>query len=120
MSYFMLGVDGEGYAFFQPDNYRKSPMVIGTGIRRTISGKAKQDIVAVKHSFEISFEWLSNNEQKALMAQFFKNVEDGKDLVLQDDEGTYNVMWSGNVFGLDNRVQHGEIYWSGSILLEEI
>jgi len=120
MTYFKLGVEGEGYAFFLPDSYRKPVKVLSSGIKRTISGKAKRDIIARKYNFEMSFEYLTQREYIKLFEMFKKNVDEGKDLIFTDDEGTYTVLWGSDGFGLDDRKQDEEIYWSGTIILEEI
>ena len=120
MSYFKLGVVGEGYAFFLPDSYRKPLKVLGSGIRRSINGTAKRDVVAQKYMFELGFEHLTHNEYTNFLQIFNKNISEGKDLTFVDDEGTYLVTWGSDGFGLDDRQQDEEIFWSGTIFLEEI
>lgn len=120
MTYFRLGVAGEGFSLFTPDSYNKSEKVIGSGIRRTISGKAKRDIITTKHTLSLGFENINDLEVANLYAQFERNVRQGKNLTFIDDEGnTFLVMW-GEGFGIDERAKHDEIYWSGTIVLEEI
>lgn len=120
MDYFKLGVVGEGYALFLPDSYNKSEKVIGSGIRRTISGKAKRDIITTKHTITLGFENINSLEVANLYAQFDKNINMGKNLTFIDDEGnSFLVMW-GDAFGIEERGKFEEIYWSGSIILEEI
>lgn len=121
MSYFKLGVDGEGFSFFIPDGYRNIPKTIGTGIRRTINGTAKSDVVAVKRSFELNFEYVTEQECVSLYSQFLKYAEEGKTLTFYDgNETPYQVIWGTDVFGLDNRLKSEEPLWSGTILLEEV
>ena len=121
MEYFKLGVDGEGFTFFIPDGYRNIPKTIGTGIRRTISGTAKTDIVAIKRSFELTFDYVTDQECIGLYAQFLKFAEEGKNLTFYDDEGgSYQVVWGTDVFGLDTRIKSEKTSWSGMIVLEEV
>lgn len=120
MSYFKLGVQGEGFVFFLPDSYRKPLKILGSGIRRSINGTAKRDVVATKYTFELGFDYLSEKEYLNFMQIFRKNNEEGKDLTFVDDEGTYTVLWGSDGFGLDERKPDEEIYWSGNIILEEI
>lgn len=120
MSYFKLGVEGEGYAFFLPDTYRKPIKVLGSGIRRSINGTARRDVTAKKYMFELGFEYVSEQEYLNLLAMFEKNIDEGKNLTFVDDEGTYTVIWGSDGFGLDDRKQDNQIYWSGTIFLEEI
>lgn len=118
---FKLGTEGEGYAFFLPDNYRKPLKVIGSGIRRSINGTARRDVIATKYNFEMSFDYVSENEYKNLIQLFFLNIEDGVTLKFTDDEGeTYDVIWGSETFGLDERKQDEGIFWSGTILLEQV
>jgi hypothetical protein len=121
MNYFKLGVKGEGYAFFLPDSYNKETKVIGGQMRRTISGKAKRDIITTKKVFSMGFTYLSADETAALYEQFLKNIEDGKDLTFADDEGVeYTVMFAGDSFGISDRQSDEDIFWSGTINLEEV
>jgi hypothetical protein len=120
MSYFKLGVQGEGFAFFLPDSYRKPLRVLGSGVRRTINGTAKRDVVAKKYTFELGFNYLSQKEYLNFLEVFSKNIDEGKNLTFVDDEGTYTVIWGSGGFGLDDRLQDDEIFWSGTIILEEI
>lgn len=120
MSYFKLGVQGEGFAFFLPDSYRKPLKVLGSGIRRSINGKAKRDVISKKYMFELGFDYLSEKEYRNFLEIFKKNIDEGKNLTFIDDEGTYTVIWGSDGFGLDDRKQDDEIYWSGTIFLEEI
>jgi len=119
MSYFQLGVEGEGFIFFLPDTYRKPIKVLGSGIRRSISGTARRDVTAIKRTFELGFNDLSHAEYLNFFEMFNKNINEGKALTFIDDEGTYTVTWGSDGFGLDDRVQDEEIYWSGTIVLEE-
>lgn len=119
--YFKIGVQGEdGFIFFLPDNYRKLIKVLGSGIRRTINGTAKRDIITKKHTFELGFEYASEKEYLNFLEVFKKNVDQGKNLIFIDDEGGYDVIWSGESFGLDERKQDEGIFWQGTIFLEEI
>lgn len=122
MTYFRLGVKGEGgFFFFLPDSYRKPIKILGSGIRRTISGKAKRDIITTKTSFELGFEFLGEKEYLNLYKLFDENINKGKDLVFIDDEdGEYDVVWGSDTFGLDERIKNEEIHWAGTIFLEEI
>ena len=119
-TYFKLGVQGEGFAFFLPDNYTKYKQIIGSEVRRSINGKAHRDVITVKHTYELSFDFLSDDEYKNFALLFLKNMN-GQDLIFVDDEGEmFNVMWGSDSFGLSSRVQFDEVYWSGTISLEEI
>jgi hypothetical protein len=121
MDMFKLGVKGEGYAFFLPDSYNKDTKVIGGQMRRTINGKAKRDIITTKKVFALSFTYLTADETVAIYAQFEKNILDGKDLTFADDEGIeYTVMFSTDSFGISDRQAKEEVYWSGTINLEEV
>jgi len=121
MDQFKLGVKGEGYAFFLPDSYSKDTKVIGGQMRRTISGKAKREIIATKKVFVLGFTFLSADETAALYEQFDKNIEQGKDLTFADDDGIeYTVMFSTDNFGISDRQSNEETYWSGTINLEEV
>jgi len=120
MSYFKLGVEGEGFVFFLPDTFKKPLKILGSGIRRSINGTARRDVVATKHMFELGFDFLSESEYQNFLHVFHKNVTEKKDLTFVDDEGTYTVMWGSDGFGLDERKQDSEIFWSGVIMLEEI
>jgi hypothetical protein len=56
-----------------------------------------------------------------LYEQFLKNIEDGKDLTFADDEGVeYTVMFAGDSFGISDRQSDEDIFWSGTINLEEV
>lgn len=120
MVYFKLGVQGEGFTFFLPDSYRKPIKVFGSGIRRSISGVAKRDVTVRKYTFEMGFEYMTQREYLNFFEMFKKNVDEGKNLTFIDDEGTYTVLWGSDGFGLDERKQDDDIYWSGTILLEEV
>lgn len=118
--YFKMGVDGEGFAFFIPDSYSITKMTLGSGIRRSINGKAHQDVVAIKHKIDMSFSLLNKSEFQNFASLYLRNVEDGMDLrFIDDEENEYVVMWSGD-FNINERVQDEEIYWNGTITLEEI
>lgn len=121
MNYFRLGVKGEGYAFFLPDSYKNDEQVIGSTSRRTISGKLRRDIITTKHIITLGFSYMSKLETANLYAQFEKNIKEGKDLTFIDDENKeYLVAWGQPSFGLSDRGQAEEIYWSGAITLEEV
>jgi hypothetical protein len=121
MDHFRLGVKGEGYAFFLPDSFNKDTKIIGGQIRRSISGKAKRDITTIKKVFSMGFTYLSADEVAAIYEQFLKNIEDGKDLTFIDDEGNeFTVMFGGDNFGISDRQADEDIYWSGTINLEEV
>ncbi|AKQ08210.1 hypothetical protein PP655_gp018 [Bacillus phage PBC4] len=118
--YFKLGVDGEGYAFFIPSSYSKPEKILGSGTRRTISGKGKRDIVTTKSSFTLGFESLDVDEVANLYTQFEKYSKQGKNLSFFDDSGKkYFVHW-GEEFGINERIKNGVELWSGSITLEEV
>ncbi|AGY48343.1 hypothetical protein Slash_54 [Bacillus phage Slash] len=121
MDQFKLGVKGEGYAFFLPDSYNKDTKVIGGQMRRSISGKAKRDIITTKKVFSLGFTFLSADETAAIYEQFLKNIEDGKNLTFADDEGVeYTVMFANDSFGISDRQAADEVFWSGNINLEEV
>jgi hypothetical protein len=118
--YFKLGVDGEGYAFFVPSSFNKSEKILGSGIRRTINGTAKRDIITTKHGFSLGFEFLDEDEVANLYTQFEKYSKQGKKLSFIDDHGNkYFVHW-GEEFGINERQKNGVELWSGSITLEEV
>jgi hypothetical protein len=120
MNYFKLGVQGEGFSLFFPDSYSKDKKIIGSGIRRTISGKGKRDIVTTKSTINLGFEAASELETASLFAQFEKQVEQGKELTfIDDEENSFIVLWSDN-FGLSERIKGSEVHWSGNIVLEEV
>lgn len=120
MAYFKLGVNGEGYALFVPDSYSKDEKIIGSSIRRTISGKAKRDIITTKHTFSLEFDEVTDKVVAILYAQFEKYVREGKELTFVDDEGkSYKVHWGDN-FGLTDRSKNEHLLWSGTITLEEV
>jgi hypothetical protein len=120
-NYFKLGVKGEGYAFFLPDSYKNDEQIIGSQLRRTLSGKAKRDVITTKRQITLGFSYMTELETANLYAQFEKNIKQGKDLTLFDDQNReYLVMWGQQNFGLSDRNQSEEIYWSGSIILEEV
>lgn len=121
MSYFRLGIEGEGFHFFLPDNFSRRPNVIGTPVRRTITGSAKRDVIAIKNTFELGFADMSNQEYIIMYTIFLKNIEDGKELTFIDDEDNqYDVIWGAESFGLEERIQGKDIFWSGTIVLEEV
>lgn len=121
MPQFRLGVKGEGYAFFLPDSYKKDEQIIGTQPRRTLSGKMKRDVLTTKYQITLTFSYISELECANLYAQFEKNIKQGKDLTFIDDQNKeYSVMWGQQNFGLSDRAQTEEIYWSGTIMLEEV
>lgn len=120
MNYFKLGVDGEGYTFFVPSSYSNDEKVLGSGIRRTINGTAKRDIITTKRSISLGFENLEDIEVANLYAQFEKYVRQGKKLSFFDDKGNkYFVHWGDN-FGISERQKNETILWSGTINLEEV
>lgn len=120
MSMFKLGTEEGGYVFFSPSSFKSTPQVLGSGIRRSINGTARQEVTGVKQHIELGFEYLSNEETLAFYKLFETNILQGKDLKFTDDLGnTFIVMWSGN-FGIEDRVSEESVYWSGTIVLEEI
>lgn len=121
MNYFRLGVKGEGFAFFQPDSYKNDEQIIGSQTRRTISGKLKRDVITTKRQFVLGLSYISELENANLYAQFEKNIKQGKDLTFIDDEGKeYLVAWGQQNYGLADRAQSEEVYWTGTITLEEV
>ena len=61
------------------------------------------------------------DETASLYQQFEKNILDGKDLTFADDDGIeYTVMFSSDNFGISDRQTKEEVYWSGTINLEEV
>lgn len=120
MSYFKLGVQGEGFTFFLPDSYKKSVKTLGSGVKRSINGKAKKDVIRNINTFEIGFDYLPDREYLNLYEMFRKNTEEGKDLIFEDDQDSFIVLWGADGFGLDDRKQDDEIFWSGVMILEEI
>lgn len=121
MSYFKLGVKGEGYAFFLPDSYKNDELIIGTTPRRTLSGRMKRDVLTTKRQITITLSYISELENANLYVQFEKNIHDEKDLTFIDDQDNeYLVMWGQQNYGLADRAQSSEVYWSGTILLEEV
>lgn len=117
---FKLGVEGEGFFFFLPDSYNKDLQVFGSGVRRSINGTGRRDITGKKYIFQMTFEWASALDSANLFALFTKNIDEEKVLTFEDDSGSYQVMWGGNNFGLSERKQSVDEYWSGTIILEEI
>lgn len=121
MNYFRLGVKGEGYAFFYPDSYKKDEQIIGSTPRRTISGRYSRDVITTKYQFTLTFSYVTELENANLYAQFNNNVKEGKDLTFIDDQGEeFMVSWGQQNYGLSDRVQASEVYWSGTIVLEEV
>ena len=121
MNQYKLGVKGEGYAFFLPDTYNKDEQIIGNTPRRTISGKLKRDVITTKFRFTLTFSYVSELECASLYSQFEKNIKEGKDLVFIDETGDeYVVCWGQQNFGLADRTQTEDIYWNGTIVLEEV
>ena len=113
MNYFRLGVKGEGYAFFYPDSYKKDEQIIGSTPRRTISGRYSRDVITTKYQFTLTFSYLTELENA--------NIKEGKDLTFIDDQGNeFTVSWGQQNYGLSDRVQASEVYWSGTIVLEEV
>lgn len=121
MNYFRLGVKGEGYAFFLPDSYKNDEQIIGSTPRRTISGKLRRDVITTKRQITLGFSYMSELENATLYAQFEKNIKQGKDLTFIDDQNKeYLVSWGQQNYGLADRAQAEEVYWSGTITLEEV
>lgn len=121
MNYFKLGVKGEGYTFFLPDSYKNDEQIIGSQPRRTISGKMRRDVITTKRQFTMSLSYMSELENLNLYIQFEKNIKQGKDLTFIDDLGEeYLVAWGQQNYGLADRAQSEEVYWSGTIVLEEV
>jgi len=121
MNYFRLGVKGEGYAFLLPDSYRNDEQIIGSQPRRTISGRLKRDVITTKRQITLTFSYIGELENAGLYAQFEKNIHEGKDLTFIDDQGLeYLVAWGQQNYGLSERMQTEEVYWSGTIILEEV
>lgn len=121
MSYFKLGVQGEGYAFFLPDSYKNDEQVIGSAPRRTISGKLRRDVITTKRQITVTLSYISELENATLYAQFEKNIKQGKDLTFIDDSGaTFIVAWGQQNYGLGERGQTENITWSGTIVFEEV
>jgi hypothetical protein len=121
MNYFRLGVKGEGYAFFLPDSYRNDEQIIGSQSRRTLGGKLRRDVITTKRQITISLSYISELENATLYAQFEKNIKFGKDLTFIDDQGLeYLVAWGQQNYGLADRAQAEDVYWSGTIVLEEV
>lgn len=121
MSYFKLGVNGEGFAFFVPDNYNRDVQVIGNAPRRTINGSLKRDVITTKRIVSLTFSYVTELECATLYAQFEKNINEGKNLTFVDDRGeTIIVAWGQQNFGLNDRAQTEDVHWSGTIVLEEV
>lgn len=121
MNYFRLGVKGEGYAFFLPDSYKNDEQIIGSQSRRTISGRLRRDVITTKRQITLGFSYMSELENANLYAQFEKNIKDGKDLTFIDDTGNeYLVGWGQQNYGLADREKAEDVYWSGTITLEEV
>lgn len=121
MQHFRLGVKGEGYAFFLPDSYKNDEQIIGSQPRRSISGKLKRDVITTKHQITLGLSYMTELENAGLYAQFEKNIKQGKNLTFIDDQGKeYLVAWGQQNYGLAERGQVEEVYWSGSIMLEEV
>lgn len=121
MSYFKLGVKGEGYAFLLPDSYKNDEQIIGSSPRRTISGKIRRDVITTKRQITLSFSYISELENLALYSQFEKNIKQGKDLTFIDDQDEeYLVAWGQQSYGISDRAQTEDVYYSGSIMLEEV
>lgn len=121
MNYFKLGVQGEGYAFFFPDTYKNDEQIIGSQSRRTISGKLKRDIITTKRQITLGISYITELENAMLYAQFEKNIKQGKDLTFIDDQNKeYLVLWGQQNYGMAERAQAEEVYWSGTIMLEEV
>lgn len=120
MSDFKLGVKGEGFFFFLPDSYNKDTKIIGNQLRRTINGKASRDVTALKKNVALTFEFLDVDETAALYELFLRNIEDGKVLTFGDEEEEFDVIWASDSFGINDRKANEDIYWSGTITLEEV
>lgn len=121
MNYFRLGVKGEGYAFFLPDSYKNDEQIIGSQPRRTISGRLKRDVITTKRQITLGLSYMTELENAGLYAQFEKNIREEKDLTFIDDQGKeYLVAWGQQNYGLADRGQAEEVYWSGTIILEEV
>ena len=121
MNYFRLGVRGEGFAFLLPDSYKNDEQIIGSQPRRTISGKLRRDVITTKRQITLTLSYISELECANLYVQFEKNIKQGKDLTFIDDQGKeYLVAWGQQNFGLSDRAQAEEVYWSGTIMLEEV
>lgn len=119
--WFKLGVEGEGFIFFLPDSYSNREVILGSGIKRSISGRARRDVIATKNMISLTFDYATEDETANLYELFNRNIKRGQVLKFVDDEEKeYNVIWGGDSFGLSDRVQAEDIYWSGTIELEEV
>ena len=94
-------------------------MTIGSDVRRSINGTARRDVITYKHHFELSFTYMPDSEYENFL-KIYLSFCNGNTLTFVDDEGdTFNVIWAGD-FGIEDRVQESEVFWTGTITLEEV
>ena len=117
--YFKLGSSTIGNVFFVPDGYKKSIQTIGSDVRRSINGTARRDVITYKHHFELSFSCMDEYEYNNFLSLYLSFINGSVLTFVDDEEDSYRVIWAGD-FGIEDRLQEQDIFWSGTITLEEV
>lgn len=113
-----------GNVFFIPDGYKKSKTIIGGAGEYSLGATYHQDIIGVKHTFELRFDCLDVST-KERFENLFDNIASGSitSINFYDDESEtgYTVTLGSNNFGLEERLaSNNGIYYTGAILLREV
>jgi hypothetical protein len=119
---FKISLKDQGGAYlFLPASFDVQEVVLGSGVKRSVNGKAHRQIIRTFHRINIGLEWLNQDELLIFHHFFTKNIQEGIIVILEDDIGnSYECMWASENFGIGERKQADDVYYSGSIMLEEL